>query len=118
MQKCSKCSVILTEETAYKKTKLRLQSQCKSCFNDYCIQRWINRKKQAVEYKGGKCEICGYAKYYGALDFHHQDPLEKEADWGKIRLWNWEKIKNELDKCICVCSNCHREIHGNIDPLA
>lgn len=31
---------------------------------------------------------------------------------GYTRSWN--KVKNELDKCILVCSNCHREIHANI----
>jgi hypothetical protein len=34
----------------------------------------VRRKKlrdQAIEYKGGKCMICGYKRYSGALDFHH-----------------------------------------------
>ena len=25
-----------------------------------------------------------------------------------------EQMKIELDKCILVCSNCHKEIHGDI----
>ena len=28
--------------------------------------------------------------------------------------WSWERAKKELDKCILVCSNCHREIHFKI----
>ena len=69
----------------------------------------------AVEYKGGCCEKCGYKKYIGALEFHHLDPNEKDfgiADKGFIR--SWDKIKKELDKCILVCSNCHKEIHNEI----
>ena len=27
---------------------------------------------------------------------------------------SWKKVKNELDKCICVCANCHRKIHNNV----
>lgn len=28
----------------------------------------------AIAYKGGKCQICGYDKCVGALEFHHLDP--------------------------------------------
>ena len=90
----------------------------KSAFNQYCIQRWQKRKLQAVEYKGGKCEVCGYNKCPEALDFHHLDPTEKEANWTKIRLWNWKKIEEELDKCSLLCANCHREEHARLATLA
>ena len=30
---------------------------------------------------------------------------------------SWEKVKEELDKCILVCANCHREIHAGIIQL-
>ena len=29
---------------------------------------------------------------------------------------SWEKNKEELNKCVLVCANCHREIHGSIIP--
>ena len=72
-------------------------------------------KEKAVEYKGGCCEKCGYNKYIGALEFHHLDPNEKDfgiASNGITR--SWEILKKELDQCILVCSNCHREIHGEL----
>ncbi len=68
-------------------------------------------KKRAVEYLGGSCVCCGYNEHPGVLDFHHVDPATKEfgiSDKGMTR--SWEKIKAELDKCILVCANCHREI--------
>ena len=83
----------------------------KSAFNQYCIERWRQRKLDAVEYKGGKCQRCGYDKYADVLEFHHRDPNVKEASWNKIRLWSWDKIKRELDKCSMLCANCHREEH-------
>ena len=83
----------------------------KSNFNQYCIERWKKRKADAVAYKGGSCKRCGYNKYPDVLEFHHLDPTEKEASWNKIRLWGWEKIKEELDKCDMLCANCHREVH-------
>ncbi len=30
---------------------------------------------------------------------------------------SWQKVKTELDKCILVYSNCHREIHSGITQL-
>lgn len=68
-------------------------------------------KQKAVLFLGGKCSICGYNKCLAALDFHHINPNEKEfIITGRIRSWN--KIENELKKCVLVCSNCHREIHN------
>ena len=84
----------------------------KAKFNAYCIERWRKRKLMAVEYKGGKCSKCGYNKCVGALDFHHLDPTEKDASWQKMRLWNKSKLLKELDKCILLCANCHREAHN------
>ena len=83
----------------------------KSTFNQYCIQRWRQRKLDAVEYKGGKCERCGYDKYPDVLEFHHRDPSQKEASWNKMRLWGHKKLYEELDKCDMLCANCHREVH-------
>lgn len=69
-------------------------------------------KELAIEYKGGCCEKCGYNKYNEVLEFHHLDPTKKDfgiASDGHCK--SWEKVKKELDKCIMVCANCHREIH-------
>jgi len=68
-------------------------------------------KDKAVEYKGGKCEKCGYNKCNWSLHFHHIDPTKKEFTFSRYSNHSWEKIKNELDKCIMICSNCHGEIH-------
>ncbi|RYD82905.1 MAG: hypothetical protein EOP84_08720 [Verrucomicrobiaceae bacterium] len=86
---------------------------CKKCFIAEDVVIGIAKKKQAIEYMGGKCFSCGYDKYYGALHFHHVNPADKE-DWGSFRCWGWTRIKREIDKCILVCAVCHAEIHGGI----
>lgn len=70
-------------------------------------------KEKLVEYKGGKCEKCGYNKCITALEFHHLDPSEKDFGIGNYSILSFEKLKREVDKCILVCANCHREIHYN-----
>jgi 5-methylcytosine-specific restriction endonuclease McrA len=69
-------------------------------------------KQKAVDYLGGKCSNCGYNKCLAALEFHHINPMEKDKDFAKLRL-RFNKLKPELDKCILLCANCHREHHSN-----
>lgn len=81
-------------------------------------KRRVKIKELSIEYKGGKCEKCGYNKCKDALDFHHLDPNEKDFGIGhKGYTRAWEKIKVELDKCILVCANCHREIHAELNKI-
>ena len=75
-----------------------------------------NLKIQMVVYKGGCCQKCGYDKYIGALEFHHIDPLKKDFNPSNLKRYKFdEKVKNELDKCVLLCSNCHRETHFEIN---
>lgn len=80
-------------------------------------ERRYESKRWAIEYKGGKCAVCSYDKCAGALDFHHVTPGTKEfepADMLNNSVLTTERktvLRKELDKCILVCSNCHREIH-------
>ncbi len=75
-------------------------------------------KDMAIEYKGGKCSLCGYKRYNGALEFHHIGSSGKDFGVSKDGLTrSWERVKKEIDKCILVCANCHRELHGNIRSL-
>lgn len=75
-------------------------------------------KNMAVEYKGGKCFICGYDRCIAALEFHHINPDEKDFMISKDGYTrSWENVKKELNKCVCVCANCHREIHNGIIDL-
>ena len=58
------------------------------------------------------CLKCGDRREY-VLDFHHIDPSKKE---GTIARWTSNKnkqedIKSEINKCVVLCSNCHREFH-------
>lgn len=89
----------------------RMLSRCKKCHAK--TKSYYNRinKKKLIEYKGGKCTKCGYSKCDGALEFHHLNPKEKDPNFIKLRNHTFERAKKEIDKCILVCANCHREIH-------
>ena len=86
--------------------------RCAKCSSESVILRRKKVKEELVEYKGGKCEICGYNKCIAALEFHHIDSNEKDfAISSKGITISIEKMKKEVDKCMLLCSNCHKEVH-------
>ena len=75
-------------------------------------------RRMAIEYKGGKCERCSYQRCLDALEFHHLDSSKKDfgiSDRGYTR--SWKRIREEIEKCILLCANCHREIHAQTQLL-
>lgn len=87
---------------------------CKYCHTDKKQTRREQLKIKSVEYLGGECKHCTYKKSLAALEFHHLDPTEKEFNLSKMGSKCWEAIKTELDKCILLCANCHREEHERL----
>lgn len=76
------------------------------------------RKEEMVYVMGDKCQLCGYNKCIKALEFHHIDPKEKDFTFNKAKSKSWEVTNLELQKCILVCANCHREIHDNLEVFS
>ncbi|MFA7289203.1 MAG: hypothetical protein WC055_10025 [Melioribacteraceae bacterium] len=112
---CSVCNIELKIDKFYKgNNKVNRHSYCKSCLNSLTVDRQRNLKKQCIKYKGGKCIVCNYDKYDGALEFHHLIPEEKDFTIGQYKNRSFENLKSELDKCVLLCSNCHREVEGGI----
>jgi transposase len=75
------------------------------------VMAWRKRVKiKLVEYKGGKCECCGYNKIVEALQFHHINPSEKDFQISGTSK-AFETMKKEVDKCKLLCANCHIETH-------
>lgn len=99
---------------ASKTDKHGFRWSCKYCSSKRVIRQQQSQKIRCLEYKGGKCEICGYNKSKRALHFHHVNPDEKDFSLAKYRTRSWETTKVELDKCRLVCANCHAELHDKL----
>ncbi len=72
-------------------------------------------RQMAVEHKGGKCELCGYDRCIDAFEFHHNDSSKKNfgiSEKGYTR--SWKEVVEELENCMLVCANCHRELHARL----
>lgn len=94
------------------------------CYDCYSSEDYKNNhdrydicwKKYAIQQKGGKCKRCGYNKSLLALEFHHDNPKEKEntiCNLSRNNKVTKEEIDKELKKCDLLCANCHAEIHDN-----
>lgn len=69
-------------------------------------------KKLCVEYFGNKCVVCEKSYNLCVYDFHHLDESGKEHQIAQImRVFYFDKLVVELEKCILLCANCHRDIH-------
>lgn len=113
-----KCGIKLNKTNAFwHNKKNKWQYSCKKCRKKMSSDRWKKNKKRAVEYKGGKCGMCGYDKCLDVLEFHHINPKEKSNNFRNLKIISWESQKEELDKCILLCANCHRETHNELNNL-
>ena len=113
-KRCPKCKIVKDRRTDFYQAKdgsLKVNGFCKPCLLKSNAERRRIVKQQAVDYLGGKCSNCGYDKCLGSLDFHHLKPLEKDPSYVFFKMIFSERLKKELDKCILLCSNCHRELH-------
>lgn len=82
--------------------------------NQEASARRLALKEQAIAHLGGKCQKCGYDACPAAFDFHHLDDREKDFDISSKQ--SWATLLPELDKCILLCANCHREAHAGWHP--
>lgn len=99
--------VLCERKYAYERHRGHRPTVCNSC-NANRKRRSV--KLKAIAYKGGKCEVCGYDKCPGALQFHHRDPKKKDFIIGVAQSRAWSVLRKELNKCALLCANCHAEL--------
>lgn len=129
MKTCGKCK-IPKEVKEFSKNRCKkdgLQVTCKACKKiegvkdykknkeAYLFRSKLQKERNKVlfkEYIKGKCcSKCGDEREY-VFDFHHLNPKDKKYNISDVKASGTPKrLKEELKKCIILCSNCHRELH-------
>ena len=79
--------------------------------NKRIYKRRLELKIKSIEYLGGVCKMCGGKFHTASFDFHHKNPETKSFTIAEKNSASWGARVNELDKCVLLCSNCHREFH-------
>lgn len=110
---CTQCGKELPLTEYYSRGNVRLRSECKECHKKYVKAMYQKRKNTVGEIKSFVgCAKCGEKRPY-TLDFHHKDPAIKDGIIARMtsNKNKIEDIQKEIDKCVVLCSNCHREFH-------
>jgi hypothetical protein len=129
MKTCTKCKEEkrLDEFRNRKHSKDGKQFQCKTCA-DLGSENWRQRNlkkrtKQLQDYRAKNkeefdiwkqergCVVCEENDPI-CLDMHHLDPSIKDIELSKLHN-SPKRLKSEREKCVVVCSNCHRKLHAN-----
>jgi len=98
------------------KRKNDFQPHCNVCRSAKRREVARRNKALAIEYKGGKCNDCLTVVHQAAFEFHHTDPSTKADKEPTHFLTDGvngisDSAKQELDKCVLLCANCHRIRH-------
>lgn len=125
MKKCSDCKLEKPfENFPYDKSRDRYLSVCKPCtairteaYRQKNKDKWReNDKKHSekynqliLEWKSQGCSKCNEKRPH-TIDAHHINPNEKDFMVGTVKR-GIKITKEELKKCIPLCSNCHRDFH-------
>ena len=92
--------------------------RCKRCRSESVVRHRRQVKRDLVAEAGGRCALCGYSRYVGALEFHHLDPTQKRLSISENgATLSIDAVRHEARKCLLLCSNCHAEIEGGVTRL-
>jgi len=95
----------------------------------YQIKKWIKKRYIIEQFFDSKCIGCEEITIQNSLPslgFHHISPSKKKfvIKWDKISKLSIKKIIDllKIEKCICLCSNCHSILHSkhyirNVDDI-
>lgn len=88
------------------------------------FRRGNDSKKNWVEnYKSeNSCQVCREG-FEDCLVFHHVNGDEKDALVSRMKRTSYDEhtlqdVKDEVDKCVLLCANCHRKVHSERHDLS
>lgn len=118
MKQCNVCKQIL-ELNKFNKAKAKKDGLCGTCkeCSKKRNKKWYDKQKDdvlpVINNAKDKCVVCEENRL-PCLDLHHKNPKEKEFGLSRYKSRTIEEIKLEIDKCVCLCNNCHRKYHAGI----
>lgn len=139
MKTCTICQEEKSEnQFSFKNKKMgKLHSRCKACQSELHAEHYRKNKTAYIkrtmsnnriyaernrnylnEYKR-ECGCCACNESEPVvLDFHHtSDNKEQNVSRLANNYCSIAKLEQEMQKCVVICSNCHRKLHAGIISL-
>jgi transposase len=88
--------------------------RCMQCRVEAVARRRRSVRDTLIAEAGGRCAICAYDRCPGALHFHHLDPATKRFSIRSGRSPALHRLREEAQKCVLLCSNCHAEVESGV----
>jgi len=120
-QYCRVCANKGTKSYLYKRSP---KNKGNSAFDrreynrNYNNKMRMEKKKKIIDHMGNQCWKCGAKNLPICVwQWHHLNPEDKEIALSQLLNKSFEKILSESEKCVLVCSNCHKTIHYGEEKL-
>lgn len=89
-----------------------------------CVSRYQEKTRHEIAelvvlFKADGCGLCD-EKSPCCLVAHHREPGGKDFNIGDActgKKYSARRVAAELEKCVCVCLNCHAKLHAGIVTL-
>jgi transposase/DNA-directed RNA polymerase subunit RPC12/RpoP len=105
-------------ETTFRLREDTSSYRCLRCLSEQVTNARRRQKARLVADAGGRCTVCGYDRYLGALQFHHVDRETKEFSVSQRGLTrSFARALAEARKCVLLCANCHAEVEADARDL-
>ena len=134
MKECTRCSISKPLEMFHKRLRSTdgFNSHCKECrkvidaasYKASAARQQIIKERRVRIYNFNTRLMRRYKRFCGcvlcrerepvALDLHHVDATEKDANPSALCNHSTAALRKEIRKCVVLCSNCHRKVHAGI----
>ena len=96
----------------------KMREEAKKHWHKYRLEKLnrdrirMSKRQEFLDTLKTPCAKCGESRVW-VIQFHHVNPAEKVfgiGDGSNVHK-SKEAVIQEVKKCICLCSNCHKEFH-------
>jgi hypothetical protein len=130
MKTCTKCDQVKNDdEFSWSIKGIKKHSSCNSCRVEERMDYYERNKDKELKYKYERqivkreeargfvfgylnncvCSGCGETDPL-VLTFHHTDKKKMDISQMVNQGYSLVAIKNEIDKCVILCANCHMRV--------